>query len=109
MFKAPEKQGFHSGLFLPGFGLFHFSLFLSPHSGCVLCAMRRWPLGLTAECTTTCSTRACIILRRSGRQLSFRIIFTSIRTLRCLIKTVYEFILEANSTGQEDLAISAAA
>ncbi len=42
-------------------------------------------------------------------RLTFRDIFTSLPTFWRLIKTVCVFILEANSTGREDSAISEAA
>ncbi len=41
--------------------------------------------------------------------MTLRDIFTSIPNFWRLIKTVCEFILEANSTGQEDSAVSEAA
>ena len=45
----------------------------------------------------------------TSRRLTFRKIFTSIDNFLCLIRIVWEFILESNSTGQEDSAVSEAA
>ncbi len=45
----------------------------------------------------------------TSRRLTFREIFTSIDNFFCLIRIVWEFILESNSTGQEDSAVSEAA
>ena len=43
------------------------------------------------------------------KRLTLRDIFTSIDNFLRLIRIVWEFILEVNSTGQEDSAVSEAA